>query len=51
MTGALGVVASTLPVQWLLPVDWRVLFWGLTAVGFVNYGGLIAMQTLWGRHP
>ena len=95
MTGSLGVVASTLPVQWLLPVvGWRVLFWGLTAmavitmtliawqvphwdvnsrpvspvrlatgtyaeiwrhpyfrkmaaIGFVNYGGLIAMQTLW----
>jgi len=90
MTGSLGVVASTLPVQWLLPVvGWRVLYWGLTAmaviawqvprwdvsarpvtpagpaaggyaeiwrnpyfrkmaaIGFVNYGGLIAMQTLW----
>lgn len=95
MTGSLGVVASTLPVQLLLPVvGWRVLFWGLAAmamiamaliawqvprwdvslrpvtpagpapggyaevwkhpyfrkmaaIGFVNYGGFIAMQTLW----
>jgi len=95
MTGALGVVSSTLPVQWLLPlVGWRLLFWGLAALavlamalitwqvprwditltrnrpagqvlggyaevwkhpyfrkmaplGFVNYGGLLAMQTLW----
>jgi MFS family permease len=30
MTGSLGMVASTLPVQWLLPVvGWRVLFLGL----------------------
>lgn len=30
MTGSLGMVAATLPVQWLLPVvGWRGLFWGL----------------------
>lgn len=30
MTGSLGLIASTLPVQWLLPlVGWRGLFWGL----------------------
>ena len=30
MTGSLGMLASTLPVQWLLPVlGWRGLFWGL----------------------
>jgi predicted MFS family arabinose efflux permease len=28
MTGSLGMVASTLPVQWLLPVvGWRPMFW------------------------
>jgi predicted MFS family arabinose efflux permease len=97
MTGSLGMVASTLPVQWLMPVlGWRPLFWGLallllvamaviawqvpawtvaqpapaagaarerddgyalvwrnpyfrkmTPIGFFNYGGLVAMQTLW----
>jgi predicted MFS family arabinose efflux permease len=32
MTGSLGMLASTLPVQWLLPVvGWRGLFWGLAA--------------------
>jgi MFS family permease len=32
MTGSLGMVASTLPVQWLVPlVGWRPLFWGLAA--------------------
>ena len=30
MTGSLGMVASTLPVQWLLPVlGWRGLFWAV----------------------
>lgn len=39
MTGSLGMVASTLPVQWLLPtVGWRGLFW-LVA-------GLLAVATL-----
>lgn len=94
MTGSFGMVASTLPVQWLMPmVGWRLLFVGLAVmvlfsmvviywqvprwqqaepvegarggnasyaevwrhpyfrkmalIGFVNYGGLIALQTLW----
>jgi len=94
MTGSLGMVASTLPVQWLVPqVGWRPVFWllalgigvaiaaiallvphwrgGLPAhshdaeppgyaqvwrhayfrrmapVGFFNYGGMIAIQSLW----
>ena len=103
MTGSLGMLASTLPVQWLLPVvGWRWIFVGLAGMillamlcmawqvpvwtaaprpaapeedvgtgrkpgilasyaqvwrhpyfrsliplGFFNYGGLIAMQTLW----
>lgn len=33
MTGSFGMVASTLPVQWLLPlVGWRALFWALAAL-------------------
>ena len=92
MTGSLGMVASTLPVQWLLPsLGWRGLFWlvavlmalaigviawrvpadrpmprseaggaaryadvfrhrtfvRLAPMGFFNYGGLIAVQSLW----
>nr|WP_245644876.1 MFS transporter [Hydrogenophaga flava] len=94
MTGSLGMVASTLPVQWLMPVlGWRGLFWSLAAlvllsmlvlaalvprwrkepsavvaapeasgygaiwrhpyfrqlapIGFINYGGMVAVQTLW----
>lgn len=95
MVGAFGMVASTLPVQWLLPaIGWRDIFFLLAALvaismaviawklpawteqkdgeapsaktntgysevwrnpyfralaplGFFNYGGLVAMQTLW----
>jgi len=32
MTGSLGMLASTLPVQWLLPsLGWRGLFWAVAA--------------------
>lgn len=93
MTGSLGMLASTLPVQWLLPLmGWRPLFWILAALillaiaaiawlapqwqlpeksaaaqppstyaevwrsryfrkllplAVVNYGGMVAIQTLW----
>jgi MFS family permease len=92
MTGSLGMLASTLPVQWLMPITgWRPLFWllavlillcmaviawvvpatprasvvaeadsasyaqvwrsryfqALSPMAFFNYGGLIAVQTLW----
>lgn len=96
MTGSLGMLASTLPVQWLLPhTGWRPLFWILagmvllsmaviawivppwrmegappapgaqeadtgyapvwrngffwrmTPLAIFNYGGLVAIQTLW----
>ena len=33
MTGSLGMLSSTLPVQWLLPrYGWRSLFWGLAVL-------------------
>ncbi|MBX3623053.1 MAG: MFS transporter [Rhizobacter sp.] len=42
MTGSLGLIASTLPVQWLLPwLGWRGLFWALAAL-FVASMVLIA---------
>jgi len=94
MTGSFGMVAATLPVQWLMPLlGWRGLFWGLAGLmvvamaaiawrvpvwrqdapdatkapveagygivwrnayfrqmvplGLVNYGGMVAIQTLW----
>ena len=99
MTGSLGMLASTLPVQWLMPLTgWRALFWILAGLillsmiaiawvvprwtqmdashevpklkdapvaasygeiwrspyfrkmvplAFINYAGVVAMQTLW----
>lgn len=94
MTGSLGMLASTLPAQWLLPVTgWRGLFWllaialllamvliawgvprdepaqaggsspdrqegyaviwrhplfmAVAPLGFVLYGGMVAVQSLW----
>lgn len=45
MTGSLGMLASTLPVQWLLPyAGWRGLFWavaGLLMVGLALIGWLV----------
>jgi len=33
MTGSFGMLAATLPVQWLIPsIGWRPLFWGLAAL-------------------
>ena len=44
MTGSLGMLSSTLPVQWLLPlVGWRPLFWAL-AVLIALAMGVIAWQ-------
>jgi predicted MFS family arabinose efflux permease len=41
MTGSLGMLASTLPVQWLLPlVGWRGLFW-IVAASLALATGLI----------
>lgn len=43
MSGSLGMVASTLPVQWLMPIlGWRPLFWGLAllvmlAIGLISW--------------
>lgn len=40
MTGSLGMVAATLPVQWLLPSwGWRGLFWALA--------GLLLVAMVW----
>ena len=52
MTGSLGMVASTLPVQWLMPlVGWRMLFWGLAAMVLVAMA-LIAWQVpKWQQAP
>lgn len=39
MTGSLGMLASTLPVQWLMPhLGWRGLFFGLAFMLLVSMG-------------
>lgn len=44
MTGSLGMVASTLPVQWLLPIwGWRGLFWGIAGCLLAS----MLLVTLW----
>lgn len=46
MTGSLGMLASTLPVQWLLPsMGWRGLFWLLSGLL------LLAMVGVWRLVP
>lgn len=51
MTGSLGMLASTLPVQWLLPtLGWRGLFW-LVAALLALAMGLIALLVPRDRAP
>ena len=46
MTGSMGMVASTLPVQWLIPlIGWRPMFWGLAALV------LLSMLLIGGQVP
>jgi MFS family permease len=52
MTGSLGMVASTLPVQWLLPVyGWRPLFWFLALSIGVSIFILAWRLPAWTRTP
>ncbi len=48
MTGSFGMVASTLPVQWLLPlVGWRFLFLALAALLLVSIGLIFWQVPKW----
>ncbi len=52
MTGALGMVASTLPVQWLVPVvGWRGLFWVLALMALLAMGLIAWLVPRWGVAP
>lgn len=52
MVGSFGVVASTLPVQWLLPlVGWRPLFWLLAAGVLVAMAGIAWAVPHWRQNP
>jgi len=50
MSGSLGMVASTLPVQWLMPIaGWRPLFWGLAAMVMLAIGLIAWAVPEWDR--
>lgn len=50
MAGSTGMVASTLPVQWLLPVvGWRGLFWGLALLFVLAMAVLACSVPAWTR--
>ena len=51
MTGSLGMVAATLPVQWLLPIwGWRALFVAMAACIAVAMLGIWRLVPSWQRH-
>lgn len=52
MTGSLGMVASTLPVQWLMPlVGWRPLFFGLAGMLLLSMLVIAAKVPAWRAQP
>ncbi len=52
MTGSFGMVAATLPVQWLMPViGWRPLFWGLAAMIALSMAVIAWGVPSWARSP
>ena len=52
MTGSFGMVASTLPVQWLVPAyGWRPLFWGLALMVAVSMAVIAWLVPRWQVGP
>ena len=52
MSGSLGMVASTLPVQWLMPlVGWRAVFLGLAAMLVLAMLLIYWQVPVWTTHP
>jgi MFS family permease len=52
MTGSFGMLASTLPVQWLMPVTgWRPLFWGLAVLIAVSMAVIAWTVPRWESAP
>ena len=48
MTGSLGMLASTLPVQWLMPLTgWRALFWLLAALIVLSMAAIAWVVPRW----
>ena len=52
MTGSFGMMASTLPVQWLMPmVGWRPLFWGQAALIALSMVVIALVVPAWQAGP
>src|SRR5665647_3498873 len=52
MTGSLGMLASTLPVQWLMPLTgWRPLFWILAAMILLSMVAIAWVVPKWDVAP
>lgn len=52
MTGSLGMLASTLPVHWLLPhLGWRGLFWVLAALVLLAMAVIARVVPRWRNAP
>ena len=48
MSGSLGMVASTLPVQWMMPVwGWRGIFVALSAMTFIAILAIMVIVPAW----
>ena len=48
MTGSMGMLCSTLPVQWLLPVmGWRPIFWGLAGLNVLAIALILWQVPAW----
>ncbi len=48
MSGSLGMVASTLPVQWLMPIwGWRGIFVALSAMTFIAILAIMVIAPAW----
>jgi MFS family permease len=48
MTASLGMLSSTLPVQWLMPhFGWRPLFWGLAALALLSMAAIVWLVPDW----
>jgi MFS family permease len=52
MTGSLGMLASTLPVQWLMPLTgWRPLFWMLAILILLSMAAIAGVVPRWRMTP
>jgi len=52
MTGSLGMLASTLPVQWLMPlIGWRPLFWILAGLILLSMAMIGWVVPRWNMAP